>query len=521
MHELFEQLSRRCQQAPDDDAIVCVRGADRATTTSTQQFVAMVLACHDALSAEGGAGRQVVPIFANRSAECLAAMLGTVLSGHAFACLNTRLRPMQVEELLNASGARSLLCDADGQRLLGRSSDGRFSGRTRIIDEFASSPSALGGPFAAGGRLASLAKGLDADHAACCLFTSGSTGTPKGVLISASDLLTRARNEVVAYRLCDEDRVLNVLPFAFDVGLNQALTALLVGAVLVILGSWLPVDVLRAIETYRITGVSGVPAVWRDLRRSGLAVDTGGRHRSLRYVTVSGGSLTLPELEHLPQLLPGVGIYKTYGQTESFRSTMLYPHEFDTRMASVGRPFEGAMVHIVDEEGNQCPTGEIGEIVHSGLGVMMGYLGGADPSNKRRPSPFQNADGSEFAIWTGDWGYVDSGGYLYLKGRRDGMIKVAGNRFYADEVANVIAALPGVSDVEVLGLEEAQVETRLMAFLVSDGEHSEQSVRRALERSLPSYMVPSLIRLVPALPRLPNGKTDRVRLRAMACEQNA
>jgi acyl-coenzyme A synthetase/AMP-(fatty) acid ligase len=371
-------------------------------------------------------------------------------------------------------------------------------------------------------RLAALAGDAAGAGAACCLFTSGSTGTPKGVLIAGDDLAARAAAESEAFGLTPADRILNVLPFAFDVGLNQLLTSLLSGATLVILDSWMPADLLRAVERQRITGVSGVPAVWRDLMASGLPFDGQQAHRTLRYVTVSGGSLSPSELDRLRGLLAGVGIFKTYGQTESFRSTILRPDEIDARPGSVGRAFDGARVRVLDDAGAPCGPGETGEVVHSGLGVMMGYLNDAEAGTKRRPNPFAAESGeSDHAIWTGDAGFLDEAGFLYLKGRRDGMLKVSGNRFYADEVAAALASLPGVVDADVVGVDALAVETRVAAFVVTSVPLDETEIRRRLATRVASYMVPSSIVVLPALPRLANGKTDRVRLRALALEQTA
>jgi acyl-CoA synthetase (AMP-forming)/AMP-acid ligase II len=246
-------------------------------------------------------------------------------------------------------------------------------------------------------------------------------------------------------------------------------------------------------------------------------VELTGRHRTLRYITVSGGSLTVPELTALSTMVPGLDIFKTYGQTESFRSTMLLPGDFQRKIGSVGRPCPGARVRIVAEDGCLCPPGQTGEVVHSGIGVMAGYLDGSDRGVKRRENPFRDGEGdSAHAIWTGDLGYLDEDGFLFLKGRRDGMLKVSGNRFYPDEVASVAAHLDGVADVEVLGLDPDAVETRVALFVVAPAaQWSSQRMIDVLRQRLPSYMVPTLVRVLPAMPRLANGKTDRVRLREL------
>jgi acyl-coenzyme A synthetase/AMP-(fatty) acid ligase len=518
MRDILAALARRARSGPAQPAIVHVKAGGAPSVVTAGELAGQVVSIHAALP-DAAERAPVVPIFQHRSAGCVALMLAVAAQGRAFSCLNTRLKPVQVMSIMEEAGADTLYVDAAGKRLLER---GAPDGLTHRLATVGGDPAGMVDVAEAADRLEALAARIDDTGAACCLFTSGSTGVPKGVLIAAGDLADRAAAEVKAFGIGPSDRLLNVLPFAFDVGLNQLLTTVLSGAALVILDSWMPADLLRTIEQERITGVSGVPAVWRDLKSSGLVFDGAGPHRSLRFVTVSGGSLATPELMAVQELLQGVGIYKTYGQTESFRSTILHPSELAAKPGSVGRAFGGAGVRVLDDTGRLCDAGEVGEVVHSGLGVMMGYLNDNGSPGKRRPNPFRGHAGeSEYAIWTGDAGYLDEDGYLYLKGRRDGMLKVSGNRFYADEVAAALASLPGVIDADVVGLDPEAVETRVAGFVVASEPVDVIDLKRSLATRVASYMVPSSILVLPGLPRLANGKTDRVRLRAMALGEAA
>jgi acyl-CoA synthetase (AMP-forming)/AMP-acid ligase II len=360
---------------------------------------------------------------------------------------------------------------------------------------------------------------LDMNAAATCLFTSGSTGKPKGVLISREDLMGRVTAEIDWFGLTTDDVLLSILPFSFDVGLNQLLTALAVGAELVVLDSWLPADILSATEARRVTGICGVPAIWQDMINAGLGFDKRVRHAALRYITVSGGSLPTSQLERLAQHAHGVGIFKTYGQTEAFRATSLRPEEFQRKLESVGRPFAGARVYVVNEDGTRCGPGEIGEVVHTGLGVMIGYLdktaAGGDTNGKLRANPFYGDDDpSPLAIFTGDMGYLDVEGYLYLKGRADCMLKIMGNRVYPQEITNQIVSIPGVREASVAGITRELGQTMLVAFVAvsREAELSVGAVRKALREKLPSYMIPHEIVLVHRMPRTVAGKLDERRL---------
>jgi acyl-CoA synthetase (AMP-forming)/AMP-acid ligase II len=268
--------------------------------------------------------------------------------------------------------------------------------------------------------------------------------------------------------------------------------------------------VLKATAAFGVTGISAVPAVWLDMIRGRVSFDTSAAHRRLRYITLSGGDLPDSQLQEIPRLAPGVQIFKTYGQTETFRSTALLPHEFESRRTSVGRPFAGARVYVVRPNGTSCDPMEEGEIIHAGLGVMLGYLDGQDPQRKLRANPFQDTSGASHAVFTGDRGYFDSDGYLFLRGRSDAMVKIAGNRVYPEEVAIQLVEA-GALEAQVLPVTASDGQIRLIAFVVAG-----KDPMLDLPRRLPAYMMPWKIHNIAAIPRTANGKPDRPRLLELA-----
>jgi acyl-CoA synthetase (AMP-forming)/AMP-acid ligase II len=533
---LFEQVQRHARERPHHVAVWNRLPGGQYEATSYSELAEAARRFAHAF-ADGLGEARFIPLCLARSAGCIAAMLGAIGAGKAFICLNPKLRLRQISDILGATGAPIVLVDAAGLMTL-RGELTEAPAVTRVRWWLLRGPEfgAIHGKIAA--RLgevavverweadvtepdlpAPLAPPDDPLRVGCCLFTSGSTGKPKGVLIGERDLTARAWAEAQWYQLRETDVLLNVLPFSFDVGLNQVVSAVCAGCSLVLLHSWLPADILDAAAERQVTGISAVPSVWSDVLKADLRFDTRKRHASLRYITISGGDLSREKLDRLPAMLDGVGVIKTYGQSETFRSAALLPPEFSRKRQSVGRAFAGVRVYVVRADGTPAGPHEVGEIVHTGMGVMLGYLDGDDPQHKLRPNPFYGPDDeAALAVFTGDHGYLDEDGYLYLVGRRDEMLKVSGNRLYPREVSDQLAAVEGVAEAEVVGVKRDDDETHLVAFVVQGPSRALEPmvIRRELALRVPSFMLPAHVVILPAMPRTANGKPDRQALAARA-----
>jgi acyl-coenzyme A synthetase/AMP-(fatty) acid ligase len=485
---------------------------------------------------------QVIPLCLARTGEAIAAMYGALLSGRAFCNVNPKLRAPQLEFIL--SQLRSPIALVDGQGVLALRAplspssplaqtawhvvQGSALSRLgeRALQELAVHSSVVRHDQESRSDADAIRHEPAAhteDSVGCCLFTSGSTGTPKGVLISRGDLRARATVELSWLGLAQQDVVLNVLPFSFDVGLNQVLATTQAGAELVVLESWLPADILATVAARGVTGIAAVPMIWADFMAHGSRFDHEGAHRALRYITVSGGDLTPAQHRSLPALAPSVQIFKTYGQTEAFRISSLRPEEYAERPCSIGRALPGGNLYVLREDGTAASPGELGEVVHTGVGTMLGYLDDPREGEKLRSNPcFGERDRNTLAVFTGDLGVLDEHGYLTLRGRRDEMVKVSGNRVYPAELKALLCELAEVASAEVVPVA-GERGTQLVAFVVAreaaqlDGE----ALRRILATRAPSYMVPTSIEICSELPRTASGKPDRPLLQARAAERLA
>ena len=526
---LLERVAWLGSAQAERAAVVSLKPQNQFESTTYGELAGKALRFANYIGERPDAG-DVVPLYLSRSADCIAAALGTLLAGKKFAILNRKFQLPQIEQALREAKASSLVVDGpalfalrsmaapestlSGARwiLLRGSNFSRLHEKALLALSDAVEISSLS--LSSSDLPLRLDTSGISEGAGCCLFTSGSTGAPKGVVIAAQDLAARAEAEADCFELSRNDVLLNVLPFAFDVGLNQMLSALRVGAKLVVLDSWLPADLLNAAATWSVTGISGVPSIWRGLMNAERSFDTAGAHQSLRYLTVSGGSLSDAEVQRLKERAPGVGLIKTYGQTETFRTACLLPHELDRFPQSVGRPFGNVRIHVVRDDGRPCATGETGEILHSGLGTMLGYLG-EGTAEKLRPNPFlDQQDHHEEVVHTGDQGYLNEEGYLFLEGRKDAMLKIAGNRVYPDEISHQMLMIEDVIDTELVGLSDHEGETRVVAFVVlrNGSDLGAPQIARELSRRLPSYMVPQHFSFRARMPHTESGKIDRPRL---------
>ncbi len=347
------------------------------------------------------------------------------------------------------------------------------------------------------------------NDAAWCLFTSGSTGVPKGVLISRGDLLRRATTEIEDYGLTEQDNLLSLLPFSFDVGLNQFLSCILSGGHLVILNSWFPKDVLTTIKSQTITGISSVPSIWAETLSYPRGPDFEQNIRDLRYITVSGGDLSKNQLVQLRHYFRETKIFKTYGQTETFRSSILKPFDFERKITSVGRPVKGTRVFVLNNQSEIAPPDTEGEIIHYGVGTMLGYINDLEGTNGKLRKIVESLRGTlkeGKLVFTGDRGKMDEEGYLYVLGREDGMIKTLGYRVYPKEIESCILEHEQVKNAAVVGIIDERKGQAIIAEVVANGALDKAGLIEFLRERLPYYMIPGEINIVGHLPMTENGK---------------
>ncbi|MGH6785229.1 MAG: acyl-CoA ligase (AMP-forming), exosortase A system-associated [Novosphingobium sp.] len=425
--------------------------------------------------------------------------LAAARAGLVHVPINPLLKRGQVAHILGDSGASLLL--ATPARLASLEPGDVPAGCALVAEKDAGQ----GDPLAP--------SSAEVDDLVAILYTSGSTGRPKGVMLSHANLWLGAESVAGYLGIVPEDRVLAVMPLAFDYGQNQLLSSWYAGASAVPLDYLTPRDVVKTIERHRVTSLGAVPPLWVQLVELDWPPETAAR---LKRLTNTGGALTPDLVRRLRTLFPAARLFAMYGLTEAFRSTFLDPVLVDIHPTSIGMAIPHAEILVIGDDGAVTADGEEGELVHCGPLVAQGYWRDQERTAERfKPAPPASRYGGT-AVWSGDRMRRDSEGLLYFAGRRDAMIKSAGNRISPQEIEEAALATGLVAEAVALGVADSRLghAVHLVARAASGHSDAAAELPHRLLQELPNFMQPKVIHWRMAMPIGPNGKIDRAGLLA-------
>jgi acyl-CoA ligase (AMP-forming) (exosortase A-associated) len=351
----------------------------------------------------------------------------------------------------------------------------------------------------------------DPGDLAAILYTSGSTGRPKGVMLSHANMWLGAESVAGYLGIKADDRTLAVMPLSFDYGQNQLLNTWHAGGCVVPLDYLVPRDVIKAVEKHGVTTLGAVPPLWVQLTELDWPAETAAK---LRRLTNTGGALTVDLVRRMRSMFPQARLFAMYGLTEAFRSTYLDPSLIDAHPTSMGKAIPHAEILVIADSGEVAGDNEEGELVHCGPLVAQGYWEDAGRTAERyRPAPVASRYGG-MAVWSGDRVRRDADGLLYFVGRRDAMIKSAGNRISPQEIEDAALATGLVVEAVALGLPDARLghAVHLVVRPAPGADDAQDALPRRLAQDLPNFMQPRSIHWRAAMPIGPNGKIDRTSL---------
>lgn len=344
------------------------------------------------------------------------------------------------------------------------------------------------------------------------MYTSGTTGKPKGALITHGNVLWNLVNTMIAREDIPGDTSLVVGPLYHVAALNNHFTIrVALAGTSVIMRRFDPREIMEVIERERINVVSGSPSVFNFLLQ--LPNLEGYDTLSVTKCTVGSAILPVDTKNRLLKVFPNCGgVYDVYGCTETSPSiTILSARDSLRKHACVGEPVIFLEAKVVDEDGNEVPVGEVGEVVCRGPIVMKGY--------------YKDEEGNKEALkggWlhTGDLAKVDEEGYFYIVDRKKDMVISGGENIYPREIEEILYTHPKIAEAAVIGVpDDVWGESVKAVVVLKEAETlTEKEVIEFCQGHLASYKKPRSVDFVEVLPRNPSGKVLKTELRAWCRE---
>lgn len=339
------------------------------------------------------------------------------------------------------------------------------------------------------------------------LYTSGTTGVPKGAVLTHKNSLFNGYTMIMDYQLTHDDIVQVAPPLYHSASLNGFLvTAVILGATMVLHKQVIPRDMFQAIQDEKITKTWGPATMWRMLINDPAVNEYDLSSTRL----VVNGAMYMPAhmrkqlLSHFPNAEMG----DTYGMTEASPcTTILRPKDALRKPASVGVPLTVCDVKIFNEKGEELPANETGEIVNRG-NFMKGYY--------KMPEETE-AVIKDGWFYTGDLGMKDEEGFIYLVDRKKDMIVSGGENVYSKEVEEVISTHPKVLEVAVIGLPDEKWGEVVTAVVASrpEEEITEEEIIEYSKKSLAGYKCPKIVKFIDNIPKNPAGKIVKSKLKKL------
>ena len=459
-----------------------------------------------ALLAKGIKGGDGVAILARNHRWLLVAVYGAARTGARIILLNSEFSGPQIKEVAEREGAKLIVHDDEYSTAVSQARPEygylRALGTNPDSDEPSNSDAETLADIVAGGDKTPAPRATK--HSSVIILTSGTTGTPKGAKRKPPLSLAPIGGVLSHVPFKSGEVTLLPAPMFHALGYLHATIGLILGSTLVLRRRFNPATVLADIEKHKASAMVVVPVmlsrILDHIEKMGSKPDLS----SLRIVFVSGSQLG-SELATRAMKDMGPVIYNLYGSTEIAFATIARPEDLQKNPATVGPVVKGVRVKLFDENGKEVPRGETGRIFVGSTFPFEGYTGGGHK---------QIIDG---LMSSGDVGYFDEHGLLYVTGRDDEMIVSGGENVFPAEVEDLISGHPEVVEATALGVEDKEWGQRLRAFVVkAEGATvDEDAIKGYVKKRLARYKVPRDVFFLDELPRNPTGKILKRELREM------
>ncbi|MEY4387895.1 MAG: hypothetical protein RLY20_3178 [Verrucomicrobiota bacterium] len=427
--------------------------------------------------------------------EFMAAVFGILLADAVVVPINNFLKPDEVGYIVKDAGITVLITDAElaGQAAALQSQCAEL--RLLTVESFGTLPA----PAQA------LVPQRAAHELAVLIYTSGTTGHPKGAMLSHANLLHNVASCRRVLESTDADRIVVMLPlfhsYMMCVGL---MLPLLTGGGMILVKSLHPLkNLLHEIYAHSGTILPSIPQFYRSLVHATLPPGC-----PLRICLSGAAPLPVQVLREFEEKFH-IALIEGYGLSEASPVVTKNPLHGTRKAGSVGLPISNVEVSIQDDFGNRLGPGEVGEVCVRGGNVMMGYWNKPDETA---------AAIRDHWLLTGDVGYQDTDGYLFITDRKKDMLLVNGINVYPREIEEVLYQFPGVKEAAVIGVPDLRKGEQPVAFVapVESASLDPKAILQFLRGKLADYKVPRRLEIIPALPRNPTGKILKTKLRELA-----
>ncbi|WP_094358193.1 fatty-acid--CoA ligase FadD5 [Mycobacterium marinum] len=496
------QLERHAMMQPRATAI---RYLGHTVTWADLRYRVAALA--GSLSRRGvGFGDRVMILMLNRT-EFVESVLAANMLGAIAVPLNFRLTPSEIAFLVEDCAPRLVITEevlaqvALGVReiapalstivVAGGASDPTVVGYDELISETGDPPERVDIPN---------------DSPALIMYTSGTTGRPKGAVLTHTNLTGQVMTALYTGGAnINSDVGFIGVPFFHIAGIGNMLSGMLLGVPTVIypLGAFNPGQLLDVLEAERVSGIFLVPAQWQ-----AVCAEQQARPRELSLRVMSWGAAPAPDalLRQMSEVFPGTQIMAAFGQTEMSPVTcMLLGEDAIRKRGSVGKVIPTVSARVVDDEMNDVPIGQVGEIVYRAPTLMSGYWNNPEATAEAFAGGWYHS---------GDLVRMDEDGYVWVVDRKKDMIISGGENVYCAEVENVLASHPSIVEVAVIGrADEKWGEVPIAVAAVTKDHLRIEDLGEYLTERLARYKHPKALEIVDALPRNPSGKVLKTELR--------
>lgn len=492
IHEYFAEVAK------DNPHLHCIEYEDRIFTYEEINRRANKLARY--IKNIGAGPEQIIGLYLERTPEMIISILAVFKAGAAYAPISTAYPKDRFEYLINDAGLEVILTSSNLER-------GLSNLNTKAPVTFV--------------YLDKEKEDIDREseeevpclnernNLAYVIFTSGSTGRPKGVMIEHRGIPNMVLEQINAFNINKNDRVLQYASIAFDASVSEIFTALLAGAVLVLLpnkGLYLGEDLYQVLRKKKITVVTLTPSVLNTLPPKELP--------ALKTLVSAGEACTKKLIDYWSSKL---NFINAYGPTECTVCASMNICSSADEGVSLGKPIANTAFYLLDKQLCPVPAGETGELCIAGIGLARGYLNLTSLTEESFcRNPFMDGI-SERLYRTGDICRRVSKDSFEWVGREDNQVKIAGLRIDLDELIQVLREYPGILDAVITIVDDSFKNKQVYAYIITDSSQklSIKEIKAYVRAKLPAYMVPSRFMFISEIPVLESGKLDKNSLPSM------